>query len=121
RNVLDLYKFVCRNYAKGDAIYGFGFSRGSFTVRVLVGLIATEGLVTFRSEEDLKRNAAAVYRHYRSTKFPSRSPIVLLMRRLRDGLLWFKDRIKGYSSCAEVIARTKASGRWEIPIRFLGL
>ena len=76
RNVLDLYKFVCRNYAKDDAIYGFGFSRGSFTIRVLVGLIATEGLVTFRSEEDLKRNAAAAYRHYRATKFPSRSPIV---------------------------------------------
>jgi uncharacterized protein (DUF2235 family) len=121
RNVLDLYKFVCRNYAKDDAIYGFGFSRGSFTIRVLVGLIATEGLVTFRSEEDLKRNAAAAYRHYRSTKFPSHSPIVLLMRRLRDGLLWIKDRIKGYRSYDAVIARTKASGRWEIPIRFLGL
>jgi len=102
------------NYAKGDAIYGFGFSRGSFTIRVLVGLIVAEGLVTFRSEEDLERNAAAAYRQYRSTRFPSRSPIVFSMRLLRDCLLWLKDRIKGYYRYEQVIARTKASGRWDI-------
>jgi len=28
RNVIDLYKFVCRNYGTGDDIYAFGFSRG---------------------------------------------------------------------------------------------
>src|SRR5450759_1383467 len=50
RNVIDLYKFVCRNYNNGDDIYGFGFSRGAFTIRVLIGPIAREGLVTFRSE-----------------------------------------------------------------------
>ena len=66
RNVIDLYKFVCRNYEPGDAIYGFGFSRGAFTIRVLVGVIVDEGLVTFRSEEELNRNSAAAYRHYRS-------------------------------------------------------
>src|SRR5260221_12045198 len=31
RNVLDLYKFVCRNYAEGDRLYVFGFSSGAFT------------------------------------------------------------------------------------------
>src|SRR5258705_11105806 len=41
RNVIDLYKFVCRNYEAGDDIYGFGFSLGSFTIRVLVVFIAT--------------------------------------------------------------------------------
>ena len=45
RNVINLFKFVCRNYEPGDAIYGFGFSRGAFTIRVLVGLIESEGLV----------------------------------------------------------------------------
>src|SRR5215475_6568265 len=49
RNVIDLYKFVCRNYNPDDRIYAFGFSRGAFTIRVLVGLIAREGLVTYRS------------------------------------------------------------------------
>jgi uncharacterized protein (DUF2235 family) len=121
RNVLDLYKFVCRNYEHGDDIYGFGFSRGSFTIRVLVDFIATEGLVTFRSEEELDRNAAAAYRNYRAKNFPSWSPLVIVMRWLRDALLWAKDRIKGYRTYKEIAAHTKAAGRAEIPIRFLGL
>ena len=37
RNVLDLYTFLCRNYKEGDEIYAFGFSRGAFTIRILVG------------------------------------------------------------------------------------
>ncbi len=37
RNVIDLYKFVCRNYRSNqDEIFGFGFSRGAFTIRVVV-------------------------------------------------------------------------------------
>jgi uncharacterized protein (DUF2235 family) len=37
KNVRDLYTFVCRNYQLGDQIYGFGFSRGAFTIRLLMG------------------------------------------------------------------------------------
>lgn len=121
RNVLGLYKFVCRNFDARDDIYGFGFSRGSFTIRLLVDFIATEGLVAFRSEEELGRNAAAAYRHYRSRQFPSRSPFVIVMRWLRDVLLWAKDRVKGYRTYHEVTEHTKAAGRANIPIRFLGL
>jgi uncharacterized protein (DUF2235 family) len=124
RNVLDLYKFVCGNYPNPDGkqeiairdedrpdIYAFGFSRGSFTIRVLVDLIAIEGLVTFRSEG----NAAVAYRHYRSTNFPSWSPLVKVIRWLRDALLWSYPRYK------KVKEQTKVAGRAEIPIRFLGL
>ena len=32
QNVKDLYAFVCRNFQPGDQIYGFGFSRGAFTI-----------------------------------------------------------------------------------------
>jgi uncharacterized protein (DUF2235 family) len=47
RNILDAYKFICRNYdhANGSKIYLFGFSRGAFTVRVLAALILEQGLV----------------------------------------------------------------------------
>ena len=32
RNVINLYKFVCRTYQfNDDEIYAFGFSRGAFT------------------------------------------------------------------------------------------
>ena len=121
RNLLDLYMFVCRNYRPGDEIYGLGFSRGAFTIRVLVGLIANEGLVTARSEEELARNAIAAYRHYRSNRFPSWSPIVLALRRLRDAALRARDRIKGYATYDEVAEATAKAGRKDIRIKFLGL
>ena len=121
RNVINLYKFVCRNYESGAEISGFGFSRGAFTIRVLVGLIATEGLVAFRSEEELNRNARAAYRHYRSKRFPSYSPIVVIMRGLRDFFMWAWNRVRGYQTYKELTEATCKSGRTDIPIHFLGL
>src|SRR6267154_6697588 len=44
RNVLDIYRFLCANYSNGDDIYGFGFSRGAFTIRVVIGLVLNQGL-----------------------------------------------------------------------------
>ncbi len=121
RNVIDLYKFVCRNYEKGDHIYGFGFSRGAFTIRIVIDLIATEGLIPFRSGEELHRYAAAAYRQYRSKKFTTWSPLTFVMRGLRDALLAIKDWIKGYEPYCKIAEQTKAIGRAEIPIKFLGL
>jgi uncharacterized protein (DUF2235 family) len=117
RNVIDLYKFVCRNWKRGDEIYGFGFSRGAFTIRVLVGLIAREGLVPFCTEEELDRNARSAYRDYRSKAFPSWSPIVIGLRWLRDGILRAKNWITGEPTYAEVSAQSCK----EVRIRFLGL
>jgi len=39
QNVRDLYVYLASHYEAGDAIYLFGFSRGSFTVRMLANLI----------------------------------------------------------------------------------
>jgi uncharacterized protein (DUF2235 family) len=56
RNVIDIYKFVCRNYqTDADEIFGFGFSRGAFTIRVVMGLILDQGLVQADNEIDLDR------------------------------------------------------------------
>src|ERR1700710_3131089 len=46
RNVIEAYKFICRNYdhANSSRIYLLGFSRGAFTVRVLAALILEQGL-----------------------------------------------------------------------------
>ncbi|MGV8918904.1 MAG: DUF2235 domain-containing protein [Pseudomonas sp.] len=98
RNVIDLYKFVCRNYQGGDQISGFGFSRGAFTIRVLVGLITHEGLLNPMSEEELDRYARAAYRSYRAKRFPSRNPIVPLLRWLRDQYLHLYDWLRGFPS-----------------------
>lgn len=80
QNVLDLYRYACRNYqphstdqsgsADGDHIYGFGFSRGAFTMRVLIALIADQGLVPYKNELDLERRSAAAYRAFRPFKAP---------------------------------------------------
>jgi uncharacterized protein (DUF2235 family) len=117
RNVLDLYKFVCRNYKRGDEIYGFGFSRGAFTIRVVVGLIDSEGLVHAGPQEQLDHYAAAAYRRYRSKAFSSRSPIVFLLRHLRDGIL----RVKDWATYHRTYSEIQADSRRQINIRFLGL
>jgi uncharacterized protein (DUF2235 family) len=119
RNVIDIYKFVCRNYRSsddyeeldtkrrvaagepietveadkkrpdyvrlaGDDIYGFGFSRGSFTIRVVIGLIDDQGLVRYASEQELDTKAIAAYRAYRAKHFHSVTGIEGAFRWLRD-------------------------------------
>jgi uncharacterized protein (DUF2235 family) len=70
RNVIDLYKFASRNYrSDDDEIYGFGFSRGAFTIRIVVGLILEQGLVKADSESELHANAEAAYRAFRKENF----------------------------------------------------
>jgi uncharacterized protein (DUF2235 family) len=95
RNVIGLYKFLCRNYISAeeyaaaakleartdsrqdgtqqlasDDIFLFGFSRGAFTVRLLCGLVLTQGLVNYSSEQDLDRKTRAAYRAYRTMRYP---------------------------------------------------
>jgi uncharacterized protein (DUF2235 family) len=66
RNVIDIYSFCCRNYQPGDRIYCFGFSRGAFTIRIVAGMIARQGLVAYNDNEaNLARFAADAYRLYR--------------------------------------------------------
>jgi uncharacterized protein (DUF2235 family) len=86
RNVRDLYAFVCRTYRPGDKIYAFGFSRGAFTVRVLVGLILNQGIVQYNgSEADLKRDVKNAYRAYRRERCVWRGQVhVKVARWLRD-------------------------------------
>jgi len=66
RNVIELYKYLCRNYKDDDRIYLFGFSRGAFTVRVLAGFVTFAGLYTdYKDEADLHAQALCNYRYYR--------------------------------------------------------
>ncbi|MBV8915322.1 MAG: DUF2235 domain-containing protein [Acetobacteraceae bacterium] len=41
----DLYVFLMRHYEPGDRLFLFGFSRGAYTVRALVGLLQFYGLM----------------------------------------------------------------------------
>lgn len=122
RNVLDLYVFLCRMYEPGDRIYAFGFSRGAFTIRVLVGLVMTQGLLRYHgSESELQRLARDAYRAYRAERFKSLNPIVGLLRKLRDGWLnaWNGLWQRTTYSDAQRIGHPLASK--PIEIDFLGL
>jgi uncharacterized protein (DUF2235 family) len=83
RNVLDLYRFLCRNYEPGDEIFAFGFSRGAFTIRVTIGLIAKEGILRCETEDALARYSADAYRELRK-EFRQTGGLVDFFRRIRD-------------------------------------
>jgi uncharacterized protein (DUF2235 family) len=79
RNVLDLYSFLCRNYREGDRIYAFGFSRGAFTIRVLAGLIAAQGVIDYKDERDLAHQAEDAYRAHTRDRAPRFPPMRWLL------------------------------------------
>ena len=88
RNVRQIYGFLCRTYDKGDEIYGFGFSRGAFTMRVAVALIVSEGIIDrdkAGDDQDLERLIKAAYHRFRREHFTP-SLLSFFLRPLRDKL-----------------------------------
>ncbi|MEV6643571.1 DUF2235 domain-containing protein [Amycolatopsis sp. NPDC051371] len=68
-NVRDAYKFVVENYAPGDELFFFGFSRGAYTARSTVGLIRNCGIL--RAEHaGLVGEAYRLYRNRDSATGP---------------------------------------------------
>jgi uncharacterized protein (DUF2235 family) len=61
RNLRQGYDWLARHYADGDRIFIFGFSRGAYTARSLVGLIRKCGLLRV-STPDLLARAETIYR-----------------------------------------------------------
>jgi hypothetical protein len=88
RNVLDIYKFLCLNYKEGDQIFAFGFSRGAFTIRVLIGLVLSQNLVTGATDAEVYRNAKMAYRAYRRERFHTILRIESVLRVMRDAVLF---------------------------------
>jgi len=71
-NVEAAYHFLAVNYAEGDEIFLFGFSRGAFIVRSLTGMIGNVGLLR-KDSIDLLDEAYERYRS-RSRRDRPRSP-----------------------------------------------
>ncbi|MGY1670301.1 DUF2235 domain-containing protein [Geodermatophilus sp. SYSU D00710] len=44
-NVEEAYRFLMHTYRPGDRVFVFGFSRGAYTARALVGMLRTVGLL----------------------------------------------------------------------------
>ena len=65
RDVQSAYRFVVENFAAGDELFLFGFSRGAYTVRSTAGLIRNAGVL--RAEHaDRISEAYALYRDRKS-------------------------------------------------------
>jgi uncharacterized protein (DUF2235 family) len=122
RNVIHLYSFLCRNYREPPAgasepapqIYMFGFSRGAFTIRVLIGLIDSQGLVPYHSEAQLYRDAKAAYRAYRRERY-TKNVFVNQLRNLRDIV------IEGLKAPHHRYDRTELATKPKPKIHFVGL
>lgn len=61
RNVIDAYRFLVNSFEPGDELFFFGFSRGAFTARSLVGLVRNSGVLR-REHADRIKQAYALYR-----------------------------------------------------------
>src|SRR5450759_4111445 len=81
RNIRDLYRSLAYNYSPGDEIFLFGFSRGAFTVRSLVGFMHLVGLVT----KDDDYWVPDLYTLYESGSRPGSPEWEKISQRLEDG------------------------------------
>ncbi|GJC84228.1 uncharacterized protein ColLi_07066 [Colletotrichum liriopes] len=61
--VIKAYNFVVMNYAAGDEIFCFGFSRGAYTARSVAGLITDIGIIR-RQELDDFPDLYTIYRNH---------------------------------------------------------
>jgi hypothetical protein len=62
-HVLEGYRFLAQNYEEGDEVFVFGFSRGAYTARSMVGMVGKVGLLTRKAlVEERLPEAVARYR-----------------------------------------------------------
>lgn len=69
KNIVDGYRYIIQNYAPGDQLYFFGFSRGAYTVRALSGLINNCGILK-REDAQLITQAWKIYKSPTKTNHP---------------------------------------------------
>jgi hypothetical protein len=68
QQIREGYKFLVDEYIPGDQIFIFGFSRGAFAARSLVGLIKNAGLLNREASPLIRRVTRAYHRLLRAPK-----------------------------------------------------
>ncbi|TAJ98086.1 MAG: DUF2235 domain-containing protein [Reyranella sp.] len=63
-NIRRAYKFLSFNYTPGDEIFIFGFSRGAYTARSVIGYVAAAGLL--QREHCSRKLEALAWKYYRT-------------------------------------------------------
>jgi uncharacterized protein (DUF2235 family) len=116
RNLAELYRYVCRNYNPGDEIHAFGFSRGAFTIRLLVALVCEAGIMPYRDERELNRNCADALRRFLGHNRPDRFPgLFIVVRGARDLMIHGWRKLRGQAFNAQAIHRPDVEfvGVWD--------
>jgi uncharacterized protein (DUF2235 family) len=133
RNVIALYKFACRNYHDADdELFGFGFSRGAFTIRIVMGMVDSQGLIQADNEAELDSLAKAAYRAYRRdryehlkleapyqwirNKFGPAYPPVGVRRNIRISFVGVWDTVAAYGMPIEEMTRGIHQYLWPIEL-----
>jgi len=72
KNIMSAYNWLAEHYKPQDNIFIFGFSRGAYTARSLVGMISVCGLIDFSTigdDEDKRWKAVeSIFKDYRKNK-----------------------------------------------------
>nr|WP_256031909.1 DUF2235 domain-containing protein [Methylocystis suflitae] len=128
-NVRKLYRFLSWNWEPDAAIYMFGFSRGAFTVRMLIDLIRTQGLLPTEfkqkrvTHQEMVRNSEDAWRAFCEQDKERKKNIWVFLRlpKLRDAIFGVWKQLRGQPSYADV--KKAASDRTpdKLSIDFVGL
>ncbi|HLX81747.1 MAG TPA: DUF2235 domain-containing protein [Burkholderiales bacterium] len=99
-NVREAYEYLSLNYQAGDDIYLFGFSRGAYTVRRVVGMMRKAGLLPAIADDAARK--AAIDEAY----------AVYEGREARD---------QGGADSQAALDFRQRRGAQRVPVRFLGV
>ena len=128
-NVRKLYRFLSWNWEPGAAIYMFGFSRGAFTIRMLIDLIRTQGLLPTEfdgrrmSHQEMVRNSEDAWRAFCGQDDERKKNIwvFLGLPKLRDAILGVWKKLRGQPSYADVQKAASDRDPNKLSIDFVGL
>ena len=74
-HVREVYRWLAETFRPGDELVLLGFSRGAFTVRSTVGMLAQCGLVAFTPDQDDAARTAVVARVFTEGYRAKRRPV----------------------------------------------
>ena len=109
KNILDGYRYIVHNYAPGDRIFLFGFSRGAYTVRAIGGLINNCGIIK-RAEAKHIARAWNIYKSAARKNHPS-----------SDEAKDFRDKFSHSSLDVHFVGVWDTVGALGIPFSLMGL
>lgn len=109
KNIMDDYRYIVQNYSPGDELYLFGFSRGSYTIRCLCGLINNCGIIK-RPDAELIQKAFDHYKRNGAAYAPE-----------GEESIKFRNQHSHPSREIKFVGVWDTVGAMGIPISFLGL